>query len=451
MKPEALPATRYAQTDEGHVAYQVFGDGPSDVVFITGWGTNLDVMWQEPTLARYLERLASFSRVACFDKRGSGVSDPVALAELPTLERWMDDASAVMDAAELDQVTLIGDTEGSQMAMLFAATYPQKVAGLVLVNPFARWKRADDYPIGMPEDTFRRLITAYSEVWGVSADILDLTAPGAADDERLRAWLPWYSRLALAPGAAAIMYEWLLRVDVRSVLPAIQAPTLVVTRAEAQHHRAAFGRYVAENIPDVKYVELPGTDTWPFHVGDFDAVLDEIEVFMTGERAVPVPDRILATVLFTDIVGSTDLIASVGDERWIELLESHDRIVREQLARFRGEEVETTGDGFLATFDGPTRAVSCASRIAEAVRRLGIDVRAGLHTGEVELTNGKVGGLAVHIAARVTAAAPVGGVLVSSTVRDLSAGSGIEFADHGTHQLKGIPGEWPLYEVKGLP
>lgn len=443
------PETRYTKTSGGYVGYQQFGAGPIDILFITHWCTNLDVMWEEPSLARYFDRLASFARVICYDRRGTGISDPVPLADLPTLEEWMDDARAVMDAVGSQSAALIGDEEGGPMAMLFAATYPQRVNALALVNTFARWRRADDYPIGMPDSTTEKLLEVYEPAWGTGA-MLDLTAPTVAGDSRFREWFARYQRLSMAPGASARMYRWVLEMDVRAVLENIQAPTLVVHMKDARHHRVAFGRYLAEHIPDAKYLELPGADTYPFHVGA-DAVLDEIEEFLTGVRRLPELDRVLATVLFTDIVGSTERAARAGDRDWLELRKAHDALIRSALDRFRGREIETTGDGFLATFDGPARAVRCATEVVEAVRRLGIEIRAGLHTGEVELLDGDIGGIAIHIAARVMAAASNGGVLVSQTVKDLVVGSGIEFADRGDHGLKGVPGRWRLYEVAALP
>ncbi|MGH3136749.1 MAG: alpha/beta fold hydrolase [Gaiellaceae bacterium] len=446
------PETRYVRGPDGaYVAYQMFGNGPLVVVFITSWLQNIDVMWDEPSLAAYLDRLASFSRVICFDKRGSGVSDPVPLAALPSIDQWMDDATAVLNAVGIERAALIGDAEGGPMAALLAASHPDIVSALVLVNSFARWRRADDYPIGMPEPTTAKLVERYEQHWGVTAEILDMTAPTAASDARFREWFTRYQRLSMSPGAAAAMYRWVTQVDVRAVLPSIRVPTLVLQRSAARHHRAPFGRYLADQIPGARYVELPGIDTLPFHAGDFQPLLDEVEEFLTGTRARPVVDRQLATILFTDIVGSTRLAAQHGDAAWRDLVGYHDEIVRTQLAAYRGREVSQTGDGFLAVFDGPARGVTCATHINEALRELGIGIRAGLHTGEVELANGGVRGLAVHIAARVMAVADSGGILVSQTVRDLVFGSGIELDDRGEHELRGVPGRWRLYAVAAPP
>ena len=445
------PETRYASSDGGYVAYQVFGEGPISTLFITSWAQNLDVMWDEPGLARYMGRLASFSRVVCFDKRGSGVSDPVPWNMSPALEEWMDDARVVLDAAGVEQTSVIGDVEGGPMAILFAGTYPERVSALVLINTFARWRRDSDYPIGMPDDSVEKLTKAYEDHWGVDADILQVTAPTAARDPRFRDWYRRYQRLAMPRGAATEGYRWVTNLDVRMALPAIQAPTLVVNRSDALHHRPTFGRYLADQISGASYVELPGADTYPFQAGDFDAVLDQVEQFLTGAPAVSPVDRVLSTILFTDIVGSTQTAARIGDAAWISLRQSHDDLVRENLRKHRGREVSYTGDGFLALFDGPARAVTCASRIVEELRELGIEIRVGLHTGEVELTGDQVGGLAVHLANRVMAEAAPGSVLVSATVKDLVLGSGIEFEDRGPHQLKGVPDSWILFEVTKVP
>jgi len=445
------PETRYAKSSEGYVAYQVFGDGPRDLLFVTNWGTNLDAMWDEPSLAYYFHRLGRTGRVICFDKRGTGVSDPVPLGALPTLEEWMDDAITVLDAAGSSQAAIIGDTEGGPMAMLLAATYPARALALVLVNTFARWQRAHDYPIGMPEHTMKRLWTLYEQNWGQDPAILALTAPSVADDPRMREWIIRYQRLSIPPGASTEMYRWITQLDVRSVLPSIAVPTLVLHRKDNRHYRVAFGRYLAENIPETRLVELPGADCYPFHTPQGAGALDDIHEFLTGVRQGPSAERELATVLFTDIVGSTDLAAEIGDARWLELRAMHDEVVRRNLAAFRGREIDTTGDGFLATFDGPARAIHCAVQIRDAVRSLGMTIRAGLHTGEIEFLGTDIGGLGVHLAARVMSTAGPGEVFVSGTLSDLVVGSGIGFEDRGSHTLKGVPGEWRLFRVTKLP
>ena len=451
MSPSLRPETRYAASPDGYVAYQVFGSGPLDLVFLTNWATNMDAMWDEPSVATYMDRLGSFTRVLWYDKRGTGVSDPVPLASLPTIEQWTDDARTVMDAVGVEQAVILGDTEGGPMAAMLAASHPERVRALVLVNSFARWRRADDYPIGMPEATAERLLERWQQHWGVTSEILDLTAPSVANDPRFRSWWLRYSRLAMPRRASATMYRWVTEIDVRPILPSIRVPTLVVHRAGNRHHRVAFGRYLADHIPDAKYVELPGADSFPFHAGDFTPVLDEVEEFLTGTKASPLLDRRLATMLFTDVVGSTRIAAERGDSAWVRLLRSHDEIVREHFSAYRGREVDHTGDGFLAIFDGPARAVTCAARMVEALRELGVTIRVGLHTGEVEFVGQAVRGLAVHIAARVMSAGEDGGILVSSIVKDLVLGSGIDFDDRGTHRLKGVPGEWQLFEVVSTP
>lgn len=443
------PEPRYARSEDGYVAYQVFGDGPRDLLVIGNWASNIEVMWEHPGMARYLEHLAGFARVICFDKRGAGLSDPVPMGALPTLEQWMDDARVVLDAAGSDRAAVMGDAEGGPMAMMFAATYPQRTRALVLVNTFARMLRAEDYPIGMPEASSERLLEQWEPAWGTGS-VLRLSAPSVADDPQMQRWVARYGRLSASPATSTRIYRWVLHVDVRSILPSINVPALVLQKAGNRHYRPPMGRYLAEHIPGAKYVEVPGADWYPAFV-DAEPILDEIEEFLTGDRPAHRDDRVLATVLFTDIVGSTDAAARLGDHRWLELKAEHDRLVREHLALHRGTEVATTGDGFLAVFDGPARAVRCATEIATAVRSLGIEIRAGLHSGEVEVHGGQVAGIAVHIAARVMALAATGGVLVSGTVKDLVVGSGIEFADRGTHALKGVPDEWRLFEVAGLP
>ena len=454
MRPEPLrPVTRYAKVRDGsYVAYQVFGEGPRNLVFSTHWVTNLDVMWEEPTLAAYFDRLARFARVITLDKRGSGVSDPVPLAAVPTIETWMDDVIDVMDATGVETASLIGDTEGGPMAAVLAATHPDRISELVLVNTFARWRRASDYPIGMPEATVIKLVDRYEQSYGVSSGVLELTGPSLASDPRFREWFTRYQRLAMPRGAATTLYRWITQVDVRSVLPSIRVPTLVIHRVDARHHRIAFGRYLAEHIPGAKLVELPGADTLPFHAGDFGPLLDQVEEFLTGRVSQPILSRQLATILMTDIVDSTRRAAELGDRAWAELIGVHDELARDLIADYRGVYVDSTGDGALALFDGPARAVTCAARLAERLsERLRITVRAGLHTGEIERTVDGVRGMAVHLATRVMTAAASGGVLVSGTVKDLVVGSGIEFADRGVHELKGVPGEWALFEVVSAP
>ena len=442
--------TRYVKTADGYVGYQVFGGGELDLLFVTNWSNNLDAMWQEPSLARYLDRLASFARVICFDQRGSGISDPVPVAARLTLDAWMDDVRAVLDAVGADRPAILADTEGGPMALLFAATFPERVSSLVLVNSFARWRRAPNYPIGMPPDAYSNMLALYEASYGQNADMLLLTAPSMANDARFRSWFLTYQRLSMPPGQSTNLYQWVTNLDVRDVLSTMKSSTLVVHRSDARFHRVAFGRYLNDHIPNSAFVELTGADTYPFHAGEFSDLLDVVEEYLTGERHHAETDRMLASVLFTDIVGSTQKAAELGDEQWSDLLAVHDRISAEHVDRFRGEMVKHTGDGIVATFDGPARAVTCGLRMTEAMQRLGIEIRVGLHTGEVEKRENDLLGLAVHIAARVMDKAPDSGVAVSSTVKDLVVGSGFAFHSMGEQVLKGVPGEWALYQVEGV-
>jgi class 3 adenylate cyclase len=410
------------------------------------WFSHVEAQWDVPPLARFLNRVASFSRVLVFDKRGTGLSDPVAVSALPSLEQWMDDLRAVLDDARIEHAALLGGVAGALMIMPFAATYPDRTRALVLVDPFARFAEALDYPIGLSSPEIARRLKLFGR-WG-EGGLLDIMAPTAARDPAFRALWGRYERQSASPGAAIAMVRMMYEADVRSVLPAIRVPTLVIHRREAARIGPALGRYVADHIAGARFVEVPGSDDFMW-AGDQDAVLEEIQEFLTGVRPVPEPDRVLATVLFTDIVGSTEEAARRGDRAWRDVLDRHHAVVRRELERFRGREIDTSGDGFLATFDGPARAIRCARAICADVRSLGLEIRAGLHTGEVELVGTDVAGIAVHIGARVAAMAGAGEVLVSSTVRDLVAGSGIEFVDRGVHELKGVPGEWRLFAVEG--
>jgi class 3 adenylate cyclase len=440
------PETRYARSKDGDVAYQVVGDGPLDLVFIPWWGTNIDVMWEEPSIARFLGRLASFSRLVCFDKRGTGVSDALPLAALPTLEQWTDDVRTVMDAVGSTRAALLGHSQGGQMAMLFAATYPGQTSALVLVDASARQYEDSTEPLEVRRE---RAVAQALRGWGAGAN-LQLFAPSIARDERVRRWFARYERLSLGPRMVRAVVSADFENDLRGVLPAIRVPTLVLHRAGNRFIGVEHGRYLTSHIANARFVEVPGDDHL-FHVGETELMLGEIEEFLTGVRSVPDVDRVLATVLFTDIVGSTERLAALGDRAWRALLDAHHDVVRRELARHRGREVEFAGDGMLATFDGPARAIRCACAIAAAVRPLGIEIRAGLHTGEVELAGAAVRGIAVHIGARVAAEAGPGEVLVSSTVKDLVAGSGIRFTDRGVRTLKGVPEPWRLFAADDRP
>jgi pimeloyl-ACP methyl ester carboxylesterase len=438
------PETHYAKSGDVNIAYQVVGEGALDLVYVAGWISNVELMWEEPAHARVLGRLSRFSRLILFDKRGTGLSDPVPLDRLPTLEQRMDDVRAVMDAAGSERAAIFGFSEGGVMSALFAATYPERTTALALYGTFAKRIWSPDYPWAPRPDARQKEIEDLERNWATRMD-LDQLAP--TESEAFKTRLAAYFRRSASPGAAVALLRMNTQHDIRDVLPAIRVPTLVIHRTDDRDVKVEEGRWVATQIPGAKYVELPG-DSHTLWGGDTDSVVDEVEEFLTGARPAPELDRVLATVLFTDIVGSTEKAVELGDRRWRELLAEHDAAVRRELERFRGSEVDTAGDGFLATFDGPARAVRCAIAIGEAVRPLGLDVRAGVHTGECELDGEKVRGIAVHTGARVAALAGAGEVLVSSTVRDLVAGSGLEFEDRGAHELKGVPGEWNLYAVR---
>jgi pimeloyl-ACP methyl ester carboxylesterase len=439
------PVTRYARSGEVNIAYQVVGEGPLDLVFVSGWVSNLDLMWQEPSYARFLRRLASFSRLILFDKRGTGLSDRVPEADLPTLEARMDDVRAVLDAADAERAALLGHSEGGPMCLLFAATHPERTVALVLIGTYARRLVGNGYPFGTSPEAYDAFLAEIADGWGGAVG-LEARAPSLVDDTRFRTWWSDYLRMSASPGAALALTRMNGEIDVRPALETIGVPTLVVHRTGDRSLPVEGARYLAERIRGARLVELPGIDHLPF-VGDQDAILDEIEEFLTGVRRGAGNDRVLATVLFTDIVGSTERAVQLGDREWRDLLDSHHLLVRRALESWRGVEVDTAGDGFLATFDGPARAIRCACAIRDAVRGLGLEIRAGLHTGECEVHGETVAGIAVHIGARVAALAGPGEVLVSSTVRDLVAGSGIEFDEHGEHGLKGVPGRWRLYSV----
>jgi class 3 adenylate cyclase/pimeloyl-ACP methyl ester carboxylesterase len=431
----SIPETHYARSGDVSIAYQVVGEGPLDLVFTPFFG-NIRFAWENPSLARFFERLASFSRLVLFDKRGTGLSDRPRVL---TLETQMDDIRAVLDAVGSDRAALLGGVQGSQLTALFAATYPERTRALVLHHPHAS---PIDLPLAPPQTPEEA-----RERWGtleLSDEVIGTMWPSMAHDEDTRRWHADYMRLAASPGAAAEFFRMLQDTDISDVLPTIRVPTLVMYRAR----RRESSLRVAALIRDAKSVQVPGDD---LAIWADEAPALEIEHFLSGGEATPVPDSVLTTVLFTDIVGSTERAATLGDTAWRDLLERHHAAVRRQLARFRGAELDTAGDGFFATFDGPARAIRCAQAVLFDMSELGLDLRAGLHTGECELHDGKLTGIAVNIGARVAAQAQPGEVLVSSTVKDLVAGSGIEFEDRGTAELKGVPGEWRLYAVTEVP
>ena len=439
MKPE----TCYARSGDVNIAYQVVGEGPLDLVLVPGWMSNIEVFWEEPLAVRFFERLASFSRLILFDKRGTGLSDRVA--DVPNLETRMDDVRAVLDAVGSSRAALLGYSEGGPMCALFAATYPDRTTALIMIGSYARRIWASDYPCGIARAVWDDFADSVVREWGGPVG-LDVRAPSVASDPRFRDWWARYLRQSGSPATGRSVLLMNAEIDVRHVLPAIRVPTLILHNVNEQTIPVEAGRHLARHIPNAKYVELPGVDHLPF-VGNADAILDEIEEFLTGTRRGVEPDRVLATVLFTDIVDATRKASEVGDRRWRDLLEAHHGAVREELGRFRGREIDTAGDGFLAAFDGPARAVRAASAIRGNVRRLGLEIRAGLHTGECEIMGAKLSGVAVHIGARIASLAGAGEVLVSSTVHDLVAGSGLRFADRGLHTLKGVPGDWRVYAV----
>jgi class 3 adenylate cyclase len=434
----------YARSGDVHIAYTVLGDGPIDLVYTNGIWSNLEALWEEPRWVRYAERLASFSRLIVFDMRGVGLSDRGG--EPPFLELMVEDAGAVMDAASSETAALFGAGRAGVMAMLFAATHPERVRALVLYDTWAKNLRSDDHPYGATTAEDDAFVNRFVAEMG-TAQNLDLQAPSGLGDERFVRWWARFERLITSPAGFRELAEVRRNSDVRAVLPLIQAPTLVLHRAGDRIVPVDQGRYLGQAIPNARFVELAGDDHIPF-VGDADAIVDEVQEFLTGARPIPDTDRVLATVLFTDIVGSTERAAALGDRSWRELLQQHHALVRDELERFRGVEIDTAGDGFMASFDGPARAIRCACAIQDAVSQLRLEIRAGVHTGECERIGDKLSGIAVHIAARVAGTAGPGQVLVSQTVRDLVAGSGIEFEDRGEHRLKGVSETWRLFAVR---
>lgn len=440
------PETRYAKSGGYHIAYQTIGEGPLDVVLVPGFVSHVELSWEDPDFARYLTRLASFSRLIVFDKRGTGMSDPVPAQNLPTLEERMDDVRAVMDAVGSQRAALVGVSEGGPMSLLFAATYPERTAALVLAHTFARGARAEDYPWGARPDQYEALLARVEDGWGTGV-MLSGFAPSHAGNKDTRERWARFQRRACSPGAVVALLRMVYQIDARPVLAAVSVPTLVVHRTGDRMFPIEGARFLAQNIRGAKLFASDSPDHF-FWLGPADAELDEIELFLTGELRPHAADRMLATVTFADIAGSTARAAEIGDARWRALLERFYALVRTQLQRFRGREIDTAGDGLYAAFDGPARAVRCMEAIRAGTAALGCEIRAGAHTGECEIINGKPGGIAVHIAARVAGHARPGELLVSGTVKDLVAGSGLAFEDRGSRELKGVPGAWQLYAVK---
>jgi class 3 adenylate cyclase len=452
-----VPEVRYARSGAVSIAYQVVGDGPFDLLYIPGWISHLDLYWEEPTVARFLRRLGAGFRLILFDRRGTGLSDRISDDELPTLEVRMDDVRAVLDAAGSEQTAVFAQGYGTPLATVFAATYPERTRALVLYTPVAKTGlRTDDYPWGATEEQVEAWEGQTGRRWGTeefAREWLRRLAPSEADDARSVAWQARLMRASATPSASERFGRTNAQMDVRELLALIRAPTLVLVREEAIVPRGPVdtigleeARYVAERIPGAQLTVVPGRDYLPW-VGDQEALVGEVSAFVTGSRPPREPDRVLLTVLFTDIVDSTGWLARVGDTRWRELLAEHDLLVGQALERFRGRKVNQAGDGVFAVFDGPARAIRCASEIARELRRLGPEIRAGIHTGECELDGDRVSGLAVHIGARISALAGAGEVLVSGTVVDLVAGSELRFREREPAELRGVPGEWRLYSV----
>ncbi len=432
---------KYARSGDVHIAYRIFGDGPRDIVLIPGTISHVELLWEVPSNEHLLKRLTAFARVIVFDKRGQGLSDRVAEQ---TLEERIGDVRAVMDAAGSERATIYGWSEGGPMCLMFAATYPQRTSALILFGSFASMRNE---PWGVTREALDRFLGQLDAHWGEGV-LLRLNAPSRSNDAAFLQWFARIERAAASPGSVLALMRANYEIDVRHLLPTVQAPTLILHRAGDALTPVRAGRYLAEHIPGAKYVEIPGTDHMVLDQETQDIIADEIEEFITGTRHHLEPDRVLATVMFTDIVRSTERAAELGDERWRELLSSYYAVLRKELTVFRGHEVNTAGDGLLATFDGPARAIRCAGSVREKMRPLGLQVRTGLHTGECELIGDDIGGIAVHIAARVAAIAEPDEVMVSSTVKDLVAGSGLQFADRGMHNLKGVPDEWRLFVVQ---
>jgi pimeloyl-ACP methyl ester carboxylesterase len=438
------PQTHYAKSGDVHIAYQVIGKGPIDLVFVPGFVSHVEASWQSPKRAKFFNRLASFSRLILFDKRGTGLSD--RSSQLFSLEQRMDDVRAVMDAVGSQRAAIFGISEGGPMSILFAATYPERTSALIMYGAYAKRAWAKDYPFGWRDEEWAALFDNIENYWGTTKGLdLNIWAPSVAHNEHVWEDVATYMRSAASPGAVRAVMQMNREIDVRHVLPSIRVPTLITHRIGDRNIRIQQARYMAERIPGAKLVELPGDDHMVWF-SDIDALLGEVEEFLTGVRPEPEADRVLATILFTDIVGATERASEMGDQKWSHLLARHHELIREELNRFRGREIDTAGDGFFATFDGPARAISCAKAIQNKVTKLGLTVRLGLHTGECEVMDDKVSGIAVHIGARVVNYAAPGEILVTSTVKDLVAGSGLSFADRGEYELKGVPGKWHLFE-----
>jgi pimeloyl-ACP methyl ester carboxylesterase len=438
--------TRYAKSGDLNIAYQVFGSGNVRLVLIPGWASHVENIWTLREFASFAEKLAQFARVVLLDRRGTGLSDPVS--EPPTLEERMDDVRAVLDAVGWERAAIWGVSEGGPMAMMFAATYPERTQALLLYGTYARFSRSSDYPHGYPAELNDRWLPMLDTIWG-TGELSRSFAPSVTGDAAMLRVLARLERMAMSPGTARKLFGLMTQIDVRHVLPAIRVPTLILHRADDKPVRVGHARFLAEHIAGARYVELAGADHLPW-CGDTDGLLDEVREFLTGERAEAEPDRVLTTILFCDIVDSTQRLAELGDHRWKQLLANFYALVDDKLRHFRGRKLDTAGDGLFAAFDGPARAVRCGAALARAVQPLGVQLRVGVHTGECEVLGDKYSGMAVHLGARVAAVAEPGQVLVSSTVKNLVVGSGIHFDDLGRHGLKGVPAEWHLFAATSI-
>jgi len=438
-----VPETRYTKCGRINIAYQVVGDGPVDIVLVPGWVSNIDVFWEEPRVSRFLNRLASFSRLILFDKRGTGLSDRVT--DTPTLEERMEDVHAVMQAAGSTSAVLIGYSEGGPMCVLFAATYPEMARGIVMIGSYPRRTRTEGFPIGPSAEDRDLFLDQIEENWG-KPFALEQRAPSVLGDRQFEQWWARFLRMSTSPAAAVALTKANAEIDVRDILPAVRVPTLLLHATNDLTCPVEFSRYMAEKIPGAQLVEIDAGDHLPWLEGH-EQILAEIEEFVTGSKGADISERTLCTILFTDIVGSTQMQAQLGDRRWRDLLDAHNAEIRRDLAVFKGREMNMTGDGFVAIFDGPARGVQCALAIREALPRLGVTPRLGLHCGECEIRGDELSGLAIHIASRISDLAPDGEVLVSRTVKDLVSGSGLRFADFGRHRLAGVPDAWELYRA----
>jgi pimeloyl-ACP methyl ester carboxylesterase len=447
--PSAIPETRYADSDGVGIAYQVVGDGPIDVVMIPGFGSHLEHAWGHPKLAHFYNRLASFARLTLLDKRGTGLSDRVSPDDLPGIEQRKDDLKAVMDAVGIESAALVASSDGGPLAVLFAATYPERTDHLVLINTYARRVASPDHPFSLTPEQYEGFAEAVAEQWGGPIAV-DLIAPGWASDPEFRDWWAASLRASMSPAAARAMVAMNTSIDVREALPAVHVPTLVIHRTGDLATPVEGGRYLAEHIEGARLMEVPGEEHFPW-LGDAETILGEVEEFVTGARTGAVSNQALASMLFTDIVSSTEKVAELGDRQWTTLLKTHDGIVHSEVTRHGGRQIKHTGDGSLCVFEGPARAARSWLSIASRVREIGLEIRGGLHTSEVELSNDDVRGLGVHIAARLMSLASPGELIVSSVVHDLSVGSGLEFSERGRHVLKGIPGEWQVYGISASP